>query len=282
MCWHKLTKRTLKYSKTTTRQNREVKMFRRSKKLEEHLRIHAKRRAFQRYNIMPNDEELDVLVKRIQERQQVTFVERQSDRVTVWDLDVLGTLCRVAYDGQRKMISTFLPPHVLETEPSKHRIFPDGAGEMKILAHKYYGIILDDEKLRQANVQITCRKASGVEFRNDYMIWDVEIDHILCRVMYDKNKSQIVGFINPSDFSSKPSQHVLAKQKTLIQEAKKQGLEINEKNLADAIVRIQNQEASFVRRQSDAYSVWDVEINGTLCRVLYRKNPGCISRLVPK
>jgi len=38
------------------------------------------------------------------------FVERQSHRITVWDLNFKGKEVRVVYDNQRKSIVTFLPP----------------------------------------------------------------------------------------------------------------------------------------------------------------------------
>ncbi len=67
--------------------------------------IHAKRRANERFGINLNSEQL---VKEIQD-QKLTFLTRQSNRVTLWrkkedDLDIV-----VVYDSNTKEIVTVMP-----------------------------------------------------------------------------------------------------------------------------------------------------------------------------
>ena len=46
----------------------------------------------------------------IQQNRNVEFVERQSNRVTVWDVQIDGIVARVVYDKNRQNIITILPP----------------------------------------------------------------------------------------------------------------------------------------------------------------------------
>lgn len=39
------------------------------------------------------------------------FIEKQSNRVTVWDLSLNSSVYRVVYDKDRKRIVTVLPPN---------------------------------------------------------------------------------------------------------------------------------------------------------------------------
>lgn len=73
-------------------------------------RIHAKRRALQRYDLALNREQLDALVKRIQTGDNVTFVLKQSNRISHYELEIEGKKVRVVYDRERHNIVTFLPP----------------------------------------------------------------------------------------------------------------------------------------------------------------------------
>ena len=65
-------------------------------------------RAYQRYGWQLNKHELNLIAKRVQ-RGDGTFVERQSNRVTVWDIEIKGEIARIVYDSQRHQIVTFLP-----------------------------------------------------------------------------------------------------------------------------------------------------------------------------
>lgn len=71
-------------------------------------RIHAKKRAAQRYGLVLNRGQLRQIVQLIQEERGV-FLERQSLRVTLWQIEWEGRLCKVVYDSQRKNVVSFLP-----------------------------------------------------------------------------------------------------------------------------------------------------------------------------
>lgn len=71
-------------------------------------RDHCKRRFRERYGIDFNRHLRREFVKLIQTH-QCHFVEKQSNRVSVWDLIYEGDVFRVVYDKQRKNIVTVFP-----------------------------------------------------------------------------------------------------------------------------------------------------------------------------
>ncbi len=72
------------------------------------LRLHAKRRALERYNFDLNRNTRKEIIAGIQQN-KYKFLERTSNRTTVWLVHGM----RVVYDKSRKELITFLPP---ETE----------------------------------------------------------------------------------------------------------------------------------------------------------------------
>jgi len=72
------------------------------------LRIHAKRRLSERYGIAVDRVGLAEIVILIQAGKS-RFVERQSNRVTVWDVPFRGQVVRVVYDTMRHAVVTALP-----------------------------------------------------------------------------------------------------------------------------------------------------------------------------
>ena len=73
-------------------------------------RVHAKRRFQERKGIDLTRKLRRQLVAMIRdEDRSVRLVTRQSRRVSVWDVQVLGERCRVVYDCTRKNIVTVLP-----------------------------------------------------------------------------------------------------------------------------------------------------------------------------
>lgn len=71
-------------------------------------RIHAKRRAQQRYGLTLNRQQMRELVAQIQNGKGI-FLERQSLRVTLWRVEFEGRKCKVVYDSRRGVIVSFLP-----------------------------------------------------------------------------------------------------------------------------------------------------------------------------
>lgn len=76
-------------------------------------REHAKRRFWERHHLDVSDADLARMVHLIQTG-KAEFRERQSNRVSVWDVMFEGRPRRVAYDGHRHEIVTVLLP---EGEP---------------------------------------------------------------------------------------------------------------------------------------------------------------------
>ncbi len=70
---------------------------------------HANRRCKERFGVSLKKAEQRELVKLIQQHEAV-FVERQSNRITVWDVFYKGRDMRVVYDKSRKAIVTVLVP----------------------------------------------------------------------------------------------------------------------------------------------------------------------------
>lgn len=77
-------------------------------------RVHAKRRAEQRYGISMNRDSLRQLIVQIQAG-KARVLERQSLRVSVLELCIDGNPIPLVYDHKRKTIVTFLPK-----SPNRH------------------------------------------------------------------------------------------------------------------------------------------------------------------
>lgn len=71
-------------------------------------KIHAKRRALERYGFDLNNEKYNQIVRLIQ-RGEANFVRRQSLRVSIFSLFFEDKECVVVYDRFRKSLASFLP-----------------------------------------------------------------------------------------------------------------------------------------------------------------------------
>lgn len=71
-------------------------------------RIHAKRRALQRYALNLDNQKQDEVVKIIQKGKGI-FLRRDSIRVAVFAVRFEGMLLKVVYDSQRKTLASVLP-----------------------------------------------------------------------------------------------------------------------------------------------------------------------------
>jgi len=72
-------------------------------------RGHAKRRAKDRFDVHLSDPQLDAIVTDIQNN-KLEFLERQSNRTTVWRGRLGDKAAIIVYDSQRKEIVTFIDP----------------------------------------------------------------------------------------------------------------------------------------------------------------------------
>jgi len=79
---------------------------------------HAKHRFETRFDTTLNDGEYLNLVKQIQDG-EAEFVERQSNRVTVWNVALNEKVVRVIYDKRTKVIVSALPIFGLEKLTSR-------------------------------------------------------------------------------------------------------------------------------------------------------------------
>lgn len=80
------------------------------------LKCHTRRRAAERFGMGVNIGDLATLIQ--QNRGQ--FVERQSLRVTVWDVEYKGATLRVVYDKKRGMPVTILNTWMGRQTPDEH------------------------------------------------------------------------------------------------------------------------------------------------------------------
>jgi hypothetical protein len=71
--------------------------------------LHARARARERYGLSLTWEDVDRIVKCIQQRQSVALVSRTCKRITVWDVLYEGRTVRVVYDRRERNLITFLP-----------------------------------------------------------------------------------------------------------------------------------------------------------------------------
>lgn len=70
--------------------------------------IHAKKRALERYGVELSTHDIKNMVDIIK-KGQATFLEKQSDRISVFEVAYLDKAFKVCYDRKRKSIATCLP-----------------------------------------------------------------------------------------------------------------------------------------------------------------------------
>ena len=85
------------------------KLIRKSKGKRKNQIKHARRRFEARFDISLNSNQYTQLVNRIK-KGKAEFVRRQSNRVTLWDIEFEGNLIRVVYDKKTSAIVTALYP----------------------------------------------------------------------------------------------------------------------------------------------------------------------------
>ncbi len=78
-------------------------------------KTHASRRAYERYGLRLSDNDFED-IKRLIQGGSATIVQKQSLRVSVFDLDFKETKVRVVYDKDRKQVVSFLD---LTMDPDK-------------------------------------------------------------------------------------------------------------------------------------------------------------------
>lgn len=72
---------------------------------------HAKRRANERFGIHLDQNSECQMVKQIQNG-QAKLLDRQSQRISVWGIEIQGQKVAVVYDNVRKAIVTFMYPNM--------------------------------------------------------------------------------------------------------------------------------------------------------------------------
>jgi len=83
-------------------------MQRRKKSRTNKQRNHSKRRFRQRYGIDFN-QQMRQEFRRLIQSNQCVLVEKQSNRISIWDVTYEGNVYRIVYDKQRKNVVTVLP-----------------------------------------------------------------------------------------------------------------------------------------------------------------------------
>lgn len=76
-------------------------------------RIHAKRRALERYGLSLTTANLEEICQQIC-RKNALFISRQSQRVSIWKVIYKDTTMYVVYDQFRQSIVTVLLPEMVE------------------------------------------------------------------------------------------------------------------------------------------------------------------------
>ncbi|RJO61085.1 MAG: hypothetical protein C4542_07305 [Dehalococcoidia bacterium] len=80
--------------------------------------LHARKRVAQRYGKALSSDAIKRIARLIKtNNDSCAFIERQSLRVTVWDVPYEGQTYRVVYDNKRHSIVTFLPPDIKVKRP---------------------------------------------------------------------------------------------------------------------------------------------------------------------
>ena len=82
-----------------------------TKKINE--RIHAKRRALERYGLSLTTGDLREIQQQIQTQENALFVRRRSRRVSLWEVIYKNTPMYVVYDKLRDSVVTVLLPDMI-------------------------------------------------------------------------------------------------------------------------------------------------------------------------
>ncbi len=84
-------------------------------------RQHTQRRASQRYGFTIGPKIYDELCHKIKNdsKDECVFLEKQSNRVSMWAVKVEGQWVPVIYDKERHSIATFLPIEALQPYQNK-------------------------------------------------------------------------------------------------------------------------------------------------------------------
>ena len=77
-------------------------------------RQHTQQRASMRYGLTVGKKDYDDLCSRIKSGDGCVFLEKQSNRVSMWAVSMDGEWVPVIYDKIRHSVVTFLPPEALE------------------------------------------------------------------------------------------------------------------------------------------------------------------------
>lgn len=86
-------------------------MSRKGKSKKRSQEIHSKLRALERYGVELSKNDIEAIVKLIQEGSPYArFIMKDSRRVAIWAVTYREKEFKVCYDKHQKMISTFLPP----------------------------------------------------------------------------------------------------------------------------------------------------------------------------
>jgi hypothetical protein len=79
----------------------------------------ARRRARERYALNLHQDAQQQIIRRIEDG-EARFVRRESQRVSLWEVEHDGLRLPIVYDRKRKTIVTVLPQEALETEGENH------------------------------------------------------------------------------------------------------------------------------------------------------------------
>lgn len=77
-------------------------------------RRHAKQRFYERHGFDLSNDDLDYIRGSIKKNREAVFISRQSNRVSIWDVQYRGRTVRVVYDKVRQNVVTVLPPVGME------------------------------------------------------------------------------------------------------------------------------------------------------------------------
>ena len=90
-------------------------------------RIHAKKRASERYGLKINREIIKQCIQMIQNG-EAKFLCKSSNTRTLFELTLEGKRVKVVYDKVRKNIATFLPEKIKEVPNEDERSYPTATG----------------------------------------------------------------------------------------------------------------------------------------------------------
>jgi len=172
---------------------------------------HAKKRAFERYDIALTRSEHDYLVSRVR-KGKVQLLEKQSNRIRVCMSELNGKKVKFVYDRTRKSIVSFLPqeeekekdikkekspipkPKITQEERDSQKI-REQFENAQVSAAKLYGLAFTTQMSCDLISQVQQQQIKGKKMTKGLTVYESILPGKTVRFIYHKRRKNIVAFL---------------------------------------------------------------------------------------